>query len=525
MLAPQVLLSCSMENEGCHGGSSLIAYKWISENYITDETCTPYRARGHDNGAKCSNTIKCKDCPGNGDDCFVPDTYRIYEVDEYGPVKGEHDMMQEIYHRGSIACEIATPDSLHDYTGGIYEDLTGDMDITHVVSVVGYGEENGVKYWHVRNSWGTYWGEDGFFRIVRGKNNLNIESTCSWAVPKDTWTDNVKHQTTEEEKNDPNNETKNSDGRPEILKFLLNKFAPSENNSSRPRCRRNEAKLSPGERIHTASPSQLLGDTELPEALDWRNVDGINYATINKNQHIPTYCGSCWAHGPTSALADRFQILNGPKSIAISLGVQMVVNCQPGGGSCFGGNPLDVYEMAYIRGIPDDTCQQYIAHNSRKPLCSLTQVCEDCKRPVPKEDETGRERCVAVKNYKNYYVNEYGRVRGAENMKKELFTRGPIDCGIEVTDRFEKYTGGIYEEKKSTPWEINHSIAVVGWGKEDGTEFWIVRNSWGSYFGENGYFRIKMYENNLAIEDDCNWAVPSYKKMNREVDTLTQLDG
>ena len=78
--------------------------------------------------------------------------------------------------------------------GGVFTDTTNATDINHDISVVGYGEEKGgEKYWIIRNSWGTYWGENGFFRLARGTNNLGIEveGTCSWAAPKDTWSDIV----------------------------------------------------------------------------------------------------------------------------------------------------------------------------------------------------------------------------------------------------------------------------------------------------------------------------------------------
>lgn len=293
-----------------------------------------------------------------------------------------------------------------------------------------------------------------------------------------------------------------------ILEFLSkNKFSA---------CGITPPKLSPGERIINKKPFNV-DELDIPKNWDWRNINGTNYLSINKNQHIPTYCGSCWAHGTTSALTDRFHILNGPTVTPISISTQVVVNCQPGGGSCFGGNPLDVYEFAYQQGIPDDTCQQYIAKNMKEPLCTANQICQDCNPPpANKKEESGKIRCHPVEKYKSYYVKEYGRVSGAKNMKAEIYKRGPIDCVIEVTDKFHEYRGGIFEEHKDY-WQINHAISVVGFGEENGVEYWIGRNSWGTYWGEGGFFRIRMHKWNNNIESDCNWAVPSHTKFSENM--------
>lgn len=102
-------------------------------------------------------------------------------------------MMNEILQRGPITCAIAVTQQLVNYTGGIFIDSTGRVELDHDISVTGWGVEDGVKYWIVRNSWGSYWGEGGNFRLIRGTNNLNIEGACSWAVPEDTWTKDVRN--------------------------------------------------------------------------------------------------------------------------------------------------------------------------------------------------------------------------------------------------------------------------------------------------------------------------------------------
>ena len=75
--------------------------------------------------------------------------------------------------------------------------------------------------------------------------------------------------------------------------------------------------------------------------------------------------------------------------------------------------------------------------------------------------------------------------------------------------KFLAYTGGVYSEKKLDI-GINHEISVTGWGydEESQKEYWIGRNSWGTYWGEYGFFRIEMHKNNLGIETSCFWATP-----------------
>eukprot|EP01111_Echinosteliopsis_oligospora_P018086 TRINITY_DN810_c0_g1_i1.p1 TRINITY_DN810_c0_g1~~TRINITY_DN810_c0_g1_i1.p1 ORF type:complete len:290 (+),score=74.52 TRINITY_DN810_c0_g1_i1:66-935(+) len=248
--------------------------------------------------------------------------------------------------------------------------------------------------------------------------------------------------------------------------------------------------------ITSPLPHSYLKPEDLPDSWDWRNVSDVNYASVSRNQHIPQYCGSCWAHGSTSALNDRISILRKNAWPEVTLSPQHLINCD-GGGTCDGGDPGAAYEYINENGIPEESCAPYQAVNGLD--CSPT--CKTCWG--------FNETCNAVTNYTLWKVSEYGSVSGADNMKAEIYARGPIACSIDATSKLEAYTGGIFKEFKIIDL-ANHIISVVGWGVENGTEYWIVRNSWGTYWGENGYFRIVVgaYYENLGIQRDCNWAVP-----------------
>ena len=495
-LSPQLIISCEQKDDGCHGGNSIYVYEWISQNYITDETCSIYQARGWDNGIGCSAMSRCRNC-SPGEACFIPDTYFIYNIASYGSIQGEEAMMNEIYNNGPISCGIAANQALDDYKEGIFYDYSGFVDINHEVSIVGWGEQNGVKYWRIRNSWGAHWGEQGFFRIVRGVNNLAIETDCSWAIPTADWTS--KHTTTVEEQNDPNNDQT-------VYPFPQPEYVGAEKEVNfHKACRVEKVQWAEGEKIvgHEWYPV-----ADLPENVDWRNMNGRNYLSWTKNQHIPQYCGSCWSQGTTSSIADRFNILDNLENpTPIALDAQVIID-NYAGGSCNGGNPAGVYEWAYNHGIPDSSCMQYTAYNLQTYASDIDQ-CRDCVPPPPAEGDSGLANCYAVP-WRHYYVNEYYSVVGADQMKSDLARFGPISCGIQATNEFEAYTGGIYSQHLNFIL-INHEIAVVGYGKTyTGQEYWIGRNSWGTYWGEAGFFRMQMYSDNLGIEKDCTAGIPSY---------------
>lgn len=249
----------------------------------------------------------------------------------------------------------------------------------------------------------------------------------------------------------------------------------------------------------------------LPESFSWGDINGTSYLSPIRNQHIPVYCGSCWAMGSTSALSDRFNIMRGEGfSPSMYLSVQNVISCgneAESCGSCNGGDDLPVYRYAANEGIPDETCNNYRAENEN---CISETYGSECYTCSP-----GKAGCYGVDTYKRAYVGEYGSCSGYDKMKAELYARGPISCGIDANEAMEEYTGGIFSSAGSS---INHIISLYGWGvdADTGDEYWLLRNSWGEPWGEEGTMRIVTSENtgpagtdNLAVERSCAFAVPS----------------
>lgn len=392
-------------------------------------------------------------------------------------------MMAEIYNRGPIACFVAS-DPLENVTNwNIVTDKSTDRD--HIVSVVGWGEENGVKYWIMRNSWGEYLGMEGWYRIERGNGGaVSIESDCAWANPKNIWNEKgevIEEIIESEEKMENEVDKKLKEKFEEIFPQVGFSFKadliPDEENP-------HSLDDLPDEVVISPKPEDYIDELELPEAHFWGNISGVNYLSWTVNQHVPQYCGSCWAQAAQSALADRINIMHNNKFPRIAMSVQQILNCAAGG-TCEGGSLNGVYKWGHQHHLVEFGCRIYEARDpAGGAQCSPIQNCMNCKR----NHETQQSQCWIVDNFRKWYSKEYGRVAGIEAMKKEIFARGPITCGMHVTDKFyNDYQGGIYSEIVAVT-SPNHAVSVVGWGIEGKTEFWIVRNSWGTWWGEKGYF-------------------------------------
>lgn len=246
----------------------------------------------------------------------------------------------------------------------------------------------------------------------------------------------------------------------------------------------------------------------LPDAFSWDNINGTSLVTMSRNQHIPQYCGSCWAHGSVSALGDRVKIARKGQGVDINLSVQHILNCA-GVGSCYGGSVDGPYQWLHRisrqgTGISYETSNSYLACSSDVKYglcphadfsCTTMNIARTCSTFPP------AGKCVGLTRYPNVTISDYGSISGRDAMMKEIFNRGPITCGIDAAPILT-YTSGIATDRGQS---IDHVISVIGWGIDGSQQYWKVRNSWGEYWGEMGYVRVAFGA--LLVEDQCAWAV------------------
>ena len=194
---------------------------------------------------------------------------------------------------------------------------------------------------------------------------------------------------------------------------------------------------------------------EFPEVFDWREMNGVTHV---KNQG---QCGSCWAFAALAVLESQLLIHTG---IEYNLSEQHLVDCEPFSWGCRGGNMESAW--MYLEWEPARLESDY-------PYEASDEECRAALYPA----------YIRTTGYDAY-------AGSVEAIKEALMNYGPLATSMGANNEFQNYSGGCYADDANTP--VNHGVVIVGWDDTvcDGGS-WIVKNSWGTQWGENGYFYIR----------------------------------
>ncbi|UYV60944.1 hypothetical protein LAZ67_1002895 [Cordylochernes scorpioides] len=323
-----------------------------------------------------------------------------------------------------------------EYKGGVLNipDCPNTMKyISHAVVLVGYGQENGMDYW----------------LVLHGKNYQGLEDQVRKAIFEENLKKIVYH---------------NLEYDLGMHSYYLGINEYSDWSSQELTKHMNGLIRSKDRLLDLYEPS---GKMELPSSLDWRSK---GYVTEVKDQGD---CGSCWAFSATGALEGQHYRKTGK---LVSLSEQNLVDCSSseGNAGCSGGDIDAAYTYVMENnGIDTDESYPYLAENG---TCHYNK------------DSIG----ATLKGYKYIAKDE-------QSLQQALAAVGPISIAIDASEpEFHQYKGGVYNNPKckNDYDHLDHAVLLVGYGQENGIDYWLVKNSWGESWGNKGYIKMSRNKNN-----------------------------
>lgn len=215
-----------------------------------------------------------------------------------------------------------------------------------------------------------------------------------------------------------------------------------------------------------AAPGKIIALQALPAVFDWRDHNG-NWVTAIRDQGN---CGNCWAFAAVSVLEALVKIERNVKT-DFDLSEQTMVGCS-GAGDCDGGYLSLAAEFLRQTGTPREECYPYSATDGS---------CQPCPGWMSKT--------VRVSSWKSYGNK-------SQTVLQSALLDAPIATAMEVYSDFYSYRSGIYERTSGAIYKGGHAVVIVGYNGVEG--YWICKNSWGTDWGENGFFRIRMGNSDIG---------------------------
>lgn len=186
-LSPNDLLSCCgfMCGEGCDGGYPIMAWRYFVQNGVVTEECDPYFDQigcAHPGCEPVYPTPLCeKKCKFKNQ---VWQESKHFSVNAYKVNYDQYDIMVEVYQNGPVEVAFTVYEDFAHYKSGVYKHITGDYAGGHAVKLIGWGtSEDGEDYWLLANQWNRGWGDNGYFKIIRGTNECGIEEDVVAGLP------------------------------------------------------------------------------------------------------------------------------------------------------------------------------------------------------------------------------------------------------------------------------------------------------------------------------------------------------
>ncbi|CAH8487673.1 unnamed protein product [Schistosoma curassoni] len=214
---------------------------------------------------------------------------------------------------------------------------------------------------------------------------------------------------------------------------------------------------------------QSLNETilkEIPDSWDWRKVGAVSKVKIQGK------CGACWAFSAAGALEGQLKNRTGT---FVELSPQQLIDCSHSFGNhgCLGGDMNNAFRYVEKDGIQSEESYPYL---------------------------TKEGKCQHIKSSSLTYSKSIIEIKlnDEEQLKYVLYEHGPVSAGINVEQQFMRYKNGIYQSQSCSSTEVNHAVLIVGYGEENGVQYWIIKNSWGTSWGEDGYVRIRRNYNNMC---------------------------